>query len=39
MVWSLAMDSDDANQDPLLYSAEFGAVVLLAKSPRTSSMQ
>ena len=38
MVWSLALCLDDAKQDPVVYGAEFG-VVLLAKGPRTSSIQ
>ena len=38
MVWSLALRPDDAKQDPVMYSAEFG-VVFLAKGSRTSSIQ
>ena len=38
MVWSLALCPDDANQDPVVYDAEFG-VVFLAKGPRTVSIQ
>ena len=33
MVWSLALCLDNAKQDPVVYGAEFG-VVLLAKGPR-----
>ena len=28
MVWSLALYSDDATQDPVMYGAEFGVVFL-----------
>ena len=38
MVWSLALRSDVAKQDPVLYRAEFG-VVFLAEGPRTASIQ
>ena len=38
MVWSLAPCPDDAEQDPVMYGAEFG-VVFLAKGPRTASIQ
>ena len=38
MVWSLALCPDDAKQDPVVYGAEFG-VVLLAKGARTASIQ
>ena len=38
MVWSLALRLDDAKQDPAVYGAEFG-VVLLAEGPRTASIQ
>ena len=38
MVWSLALCSHDAKQDPVVYGLEFG-VVFLAKGPRTSSLQ
>ena len=38
MVWSLALCSDDAKQDPVVYGAEFG-VVLLAEGPPTVSIQ
>ena len=38
MVWSLALRPDDAKQDPVVYGAEFG-VVLLAESLRTASIQ
>ena len=38
MVWSLALCPDDAKQDPVVYGAEFG-VVLLAEGPRTASIQ
>ena len=34
MVWSLALCTDDAKQNPVVYDAEFG-VVFLAKGPRT----
>ena len=37
MVWSLALRSDDAKQDTVVYGAEFG-VVFLAKGPRTASI-
>ena len=38
MVWSLVLCPDDAKQDPVVYSAEFG-LVFLAKGPRTASIQ
>ena len=38
MVWSLSLCLDDAKQDPVVYDAEFG-VVLLAEGPRTVSIQ
>ena len=38
MVWSLALRPDDAKQDPVVYGAKFG-VVLLAEGPRTASIQ
>ena len=38
MVWSPALCPDDAKQDPVVYDAELG-VVLLAKAPRTASVQ
>ena len=38
MVWSLALRPKDANQDPVLYGAEFG-VVFLVEGPRTVSIQ
>ena len=38
MVWSLALCPDDTKQDPVMYGAEFG-VVLLAEGPRTASIQ
>ena len=38
MVWSLALCPDDAKQDSVVYSAEFG-VVFLAEGPRTASIQ
>ena len=38
MAWSLALRSDDAKQDPVVYDAEF-VVVFLAKRPRTASIQ
>ena len=38
MVWSLALCSDDAKQDPVVYGAEFG-VVFLSKGPRTASIK
>ena len=37
MVWSLALRPDDAEQDPLVYRAEFD-VVFLAEGPRTASI-
>ena len=37
MVWSLAPRPDDAKQDPVMDSMEFG-VVFLAKGPRTVSI-
>ena len=37
MVWSLALCSNDAKQDPVVYGAEFG-VVLLAEGRRTASV-
>ena len=39
MVWYLALCFDDAKQDPVVYSAEFGVVFLLMKGPRTASIQ
>ena len=38
MGWSLALRPDDAEQDPVMYRAEFG-VVFLAEGPRTASIQ
>ena len=38
MVWSLALRSDDAKQDPVVYGTKFG-VVFLAEGPRTASIQ
>ena len=38
MVWSLALCPDDAKQDPLVYGAKFG-VMLLAEGLRTASIQ
>ena len=38
MVWSLALRSDDAKQDPVVYGTKFG-VVFLAEDPRTASIQ
>ena len=38
MVWSLALRSDDAKQDPVVYGTNFG-VVFLAEGPRTASIQ
>ena len=38
MAWSLALYSDDAKQDPVVYGTEFG-VVFLAEGPRTASIQ
>ena len=35
MVWSLALRSDDAKQDPVVYGTKFG-VVFLAEGPRTA---
>ena len=36
MVWSIALRSDDAKQDPVVYGTKFG-VVFLAEGPRTAS--
>ena len=38
MVWSLALRSDDAKQDPVVHGTNFG-VVFLAEGPRTASIQ
>ena len=38
MVWSLALLLDTAKQDPVVFSAELG-VVLLAEDPYTASTQ
>ena len=38
MVWSLALCPDNAKQDPAVYGAEFG-VVLLAKGSRAAHIQ
>ena len=38
VVWSLALRSDDAKQDPVVYGTKFG-VVFLAEGPRTASIQ
>ena len=38
MVWSLALRSDDAKRDPVVYRTKFG-VVFLAEGPRTASIQ
>ena len=38
MVWSLALRSDDAKQDPVVYGTKFG-VVFLAEGPRTASIE
>ena len=38
MVWSLALCPEDAEQDSVVYGAEFG-VVFMAKGPRTASIQ
>ena len=38
MVWSPALCPDDTKQDPVVYGAEFG-VVVLPKDPRTASIQ
>ena len=38
MVWSLSLCPDDAKQDPVVNGAEL-SVVLLAKGPRTASIQ
>ena len=38
MVWSLSLYPDDAKQDPVVYGAEFG-VVILAEDPCTASVQ
>ena len=37
MVWSLALRSDDAKQDPVVYGTKFG-VVFVAEGPRTASI-
>ena len=37
MVWSLALRSDYAKQDPVVYDTKFG-VVFLAEGPRTASI-
>ena len=39
MVRSLALCPDNANQDPVVYDAEFGVVVFLAEGGRTASIQ
>ena len=38
MAWSLALRSDDAKQDTVVYGTKFG-VVFLAEGPRTASIQ
>ena len=38
MVWSLALRSDDARQDSVVYGTKFG-VVFLTEGPRTASIQ
>ena len=38
VVWSLALRSGDAKQDPVVYGTKFG-VVFLAEGPRTASIQ
>ena len=38
VVWSLALRSDDAKQDSVVYGTKFG-VVFLAECPRTASIQ
>ena len=38
MVWSLALRSDDAKQDSVVYGTKFG-VVFLAEGPRAASIQ
>ena len=38
MVWSLALRSDDAKQDPVVYGTKFG-VVFLAEGSRTASIE
>ena len=38
MAWSLALCPDDAKQDLVVYSGEFG-LVCLAEGPRTPSIQ
>ena len=38
MVWSLALRSDDAKQDPVVCGTKFG-VVFLVEGPRTASIQ
>ena len=39
MIWSLAMCSNDAKQDPAVYGTEFGVllIVVLAKGPRNTT--
>ena len=39
MVSSLARCPDDAKQDPVVNSTEFGVVVFLTKGPRTAYIQ
>ena len=39
MVWSLALCPDDTKQDSVVYGAEFGVVLFLAKGPRTASIR
>ena len=38
VVWSLALRSDDAKQDPVVYGTKFG-IVFLAEGPQTASIQ
>ena len=38
MVWSLALRTDDAKQNPVVYGTKFG-VVFLAEGLRTASIQ
>ena len=37
MVWFIALRSDDAKQDPVVYGTKFGVVVFLAEGPRTTA--
>ena len=37
--WSFALCPDDTKQDPVVYGAEFGVVVFLAKGLRSASIR